>query len=369
MADENKNKKRSVIEDLFGRLDPEDAKEREEWKKKKISEKIKDFFIQWSDDGKKRLFRKHICATDKFYLLGSPRHLLPRDAVKLMFSDDPEVRKLQRKTTITHAPGLNDPDDEEGYGTLMRKALQDETDKPLDEVCKKGIPKYIYEPNVRYKRTENPDYKRHRNYSIAGILTGTGLLATGLASFNYALAYAGAALTLASFGYQSGHWIKKRKTDQSFEKLPLSLSELEKKAQKPSNPDSHYLSNHAGSLSDIAAKEAYKDDALYVRRLYEAYPPRVATEMASGWRRIPFHYASFTDYKAAWSSGWGALGAALTGVFASMAGLMYADSSVTPLFPAATMLSIAGSTALATLGHYVGYIFGNKDAKPEYQKA
>ena len=62
------------------------------------------------------------------------------------------------------------------------------------------------------------------------------------------------------------------------------------------------------------------------------------------------------------------MGAALTAVCASMAGLMYADSVTPHLFPAATMLAIAGSTGLTTLSHYVGYIFGNKNAKPEYQK-
>jgi hypothetical protein len=309
--------------------------------------------------------RKDIGAIDKYHLSFSPGYILPSEAVKLMYSNDPEVRKLQRKTIVTSLSCYNDPGDELGYGALMRKALQEGTDKPLDEVCKKGIPKYIYEPNVRYKRAGNPGYKRHRNYSMAGILAGTGLLATGLASFNYALAYAGAALTLASFGYQSGHWIKKRKTDQSFEKLPLSLSGFEKKAQKPGNPDSHYLSNHAGSLSDITAKEAYKDDALCVRRLYIVQPPVfTATGTHFGYNRVPFHYANIDNLNKPWWSGWGLLGAGLTALCLASAAVVNANSAVT----AAQSLLAAGSIGLATLGHYAGYIFGDKKSKPEYQK-
>jgi len=335
---------------------------------KKIRGKIYKFFDDRfgeaaDEELKKEIMKEDMSFWEKLYLtLGSPGYLLPGDAVKRMFSNDPEVRKLQRKSIMSSAPGFNDPDDELGVGAMLRKGLQDKTDKPFDEVCKKGVPKYIYEPNVRYKKVENPDYKRHRNYSMAGILTGTGLLATGLASFNYALAYAGAALTLASFGYQSGHWFKKRKTDQIFEKLPLSLSELEKKAQKPGNPDSHYRSNHAGSLSDITAKESYKDDALYVRRLYTVQPPRGKLSTPYSYTpRWPFHYASIDRWKS--RTEWGLLGAALTALCLASAPLWNANSAVT----AAQSLLAAGSIGLATLGHYVGYIFGGKDA-PEYQK-
>jgi hypothetical protein len=317
---------------------------------------------------------ENLSAIDKLQLKFTP-HLPPRDAVKRMFSNDPEVRKLQRKTVVTSLRAYkdNDPDDELGWGALMREPLQKGTDKPLDEVCKKGVPKYIYEPDVRYKRRGNPDYKRHGNYSMAGTLTGVGMLATGIASGILPLAYTGAALTLASFGYQSGHWLRKRKTDQSFEKLPLSLSELEKKAQKmkvqkPGNPDSHYLSNHAGSLSDITAKESYKDDALYVRRLYRAEPPSgpgfinvygVPVKL----RAFPFLYSDVDMEVKHGITGWTGLGVGLTALCLASAVLVDAKSAVT----AAESLLAAGSIGLATLCHQAGYFLGGKDA-PEYRK-
>jgi hypothetical protein len=227
---------------------------------------------------------------------------------------------------------------------------------------------YLYEPHTRYKRTENPDYARYKGYSLSGILAGTGLLATGLASGILPLAYTGAALTLASFGYQSGHWIKKRKPDQNFEKLPLSLSELEKKVQKPGNPDSHYLSNHAGSLSDITAKESYKDDALYVRRQYRAEPPipRVyagAMGIPFSVRPFPFLYSDVDMEVKHGITGWTALGVGLTALCLASAGIVNANSAVT----AAESLLAAGSIGLATLCHQAGYFLGGKDA-PEYRK-
>lgn len=389
------NKKRSVRDYvygrplrnyLYGRLDGELAKEDE--KRKTILQRIgynfrngiKDFW--WpTDDDKKRLMRKNIGAVDKYYLLGSPGYILPSEAVKLMYSNDPEVRKLQRKTVITSLRAYkdNDPDDEFGWGAMMRKALQDETDKPLDEVCKKGVPKYIYEPNVRYKRIENPDYKRYRNYSMAGIITGTGLLATGLASFNYALAYAGAALTLASFGYRSGHWIRTRKEDQIFEKLPSSLSELEKKVKRPVQKTvveapkdkglyqslKHWITDYMFKKSpgvEEKVKEP-KDDALYVKRLYQVVPPRyIRPGDVEGWRRLPFHYTNTDTFKNPLLSGWGWLGAGSTALCLAIAGLVDANSAVT----AAQSLAAAGSIGLATLGHYAGYLFGGKVA--EYRK-
>jgi len=305
-----------------------------------------------------RMCRADISDVDKSMVsgFGTTDYLSPRDAVQRMYSNDPEVRKLQRKNVINTLEGPlfpKDPDDELGWGAMMRKALQEGTDKPLDEVCKKGVPAYIYEPNVRYKRIENPDYKRHKKYSIAGTLTGVGMLATGLASGILVLAYSGAALAIASFGYRSGQWLTNRKEDQSFEKLPLSLSELEKKVKKPGSPGSHSLSNHAGSLSDIAAKES-KDDALYVRRLYRAVTPRNIYE---GIGKIPFHYTSIDSWKHPTASGWGWLGVGLTAL-----------TAVGALFPGSLMsFTQAGYLGLATLSHYLGSFFGYKDT-PEYQK-
>jgi hypothetical protein len=353
--------------------------------KRTFKEKIYNFFDDTFGEGYRKRTQEYYCRADLSNLgksdasfpLGITGYLSPRDAVQLMYSNDPEVRKLQRRTVVTSLRAYkdNDPDDELGWGAAMRKALQEGTDKPFDEVCKKGVPKYIYEPGVRYKRRENPDYKRHGNYSMAGTLTGVGMLATGIASGILPLAYTGAALTLASFGYQSGHWLRKRKTDQSFEKLPLSLSELEKKAQKmkvqkPGNPDSHYLSNHAGSLSDITAKESYKDDALYVRRLYRAEPPTPPVFIGAGelpaifkLRAFPFLYSDVDMEVKHGITGWTGLGVGLTALCLASAVLVDAKSAVT----AAESLLAAGSIGLATLCHQAGYFLGGKDA-PEYRK-
>jgi hypothetical protein len=354
--------------------------------KRTFKEKVYNFFDDRFGEGYTKRWQKYLCRADLDDLgksdvstpLGITGYLSPRDAVQRMYSNDPEVRKLQRKTVVTSLRAYkdNDPDDEMGWGTAMRKALQDGTDKPFDEVCKKGVPKYIYEPNVRYKRIENPDYKRHKNYSIAGTITGVGMLATGLASGLLPLAYSGAALVLASFGYRSGQWVTNRKEDISFEKLPSSLSELEKNVKGPVQKAvqeykeeglyqslKHWITDYMFKKSPGLEEKVkgLKDDALYVRRLYYVVPPIPPTGEGGG--LIPFHYTSIDSWKHPLLSGWGMLGAGLTALCLASAAVVNANSAVT----AVQSLLAAGSIGLATLGHYVGYIFGYKDT-PEYQK-
>jgi hypothetical protein len=341
--------------------------------KKRFSEKV-----YKSSDDRYKAYQKRLCTADlddfqkrlASLPFGATGYLSPRDAVQRMYSNDQEVRKLQRRTVVNIGGLFKDPTDKEGWGAAMREALQEGTDKPLDEVCKKGVPKYIYEPNVRYKRIENPDYKRHKNYSMAGTITGIGMLATGIASGILPLAYAGAALAISSFGYRSGHWLTNRKEDLSFEKLPSSLSELEKKAQGPvqktvNEPKDeglnqslkHWITDYVFKKSsglEEKVKEP-KDDALYVKRLYVVHPPMVG---ARGAPNVNFHYTSIDSWKNPLFSGWGMLGTGLTAVAAIGAAVPN---------PIHGILATAGYLGLATLSHYLGSIFGYKDT-PEYRK-
>ena len=233
--------------------------------------------------------------------------------------DDFEVRALERKNVLR----------ESLIGGKPVTKLNKWGPSPGDS---KGISKYLYEPYVRYKRTENPDYKRHRDYSLAGILAGAGMLVTGLASFNYTLAYAGAALTVASLGYQSGHWWRKERTDRRFEKASSGLESL---CEEP------------------------KDDALYVRRTHKA-----EVEYAGGrdprFERVKYHALDEPTV----SSGIGYAGITLTSILA-FAALTFYNKGISGVEP---MLYATGASALATLGHYIGFIFGKKRAKPEYKK-
>jgi hypothetical protein len=233
--------------------------------------------------------------------------------------DDFEVRALERKNVLR----------ESLIGGKPVTKLNKWGPSPGDS---KGISKYLYEPYVRYKRTENPDYKRHRDYSIAGTLTGVGMLVTGFASGNYTLAYAGAALALTSLGYHSGHWWRKERTDKRFEKASSGLESL---CEEP------------------------KDDALYIRRTHKA-----EVEYAGGrnprFDRVKYHALDEpTGY-----SGVGASGVALTGVLA-LIGAGLNNKGISGVEP---MLYASASTGLATLGHYIGFIFGKRNAKPEYQR-
>jgi hypothetical protein len=233
--------------------------------------------------------------------------------------DDFEVRALERKNVLR----------ESLIGGKPVTKLNKWGPSPGDS---KGISKYLYEPYVRYKRTENPDYKRHRDYSLAGILAGAGMLVTGLASFNYTLAYAGAALTVASLGYQSGHWWRKERTDRRFEKASSGLESL---CEEP------------------------KDDALYIRRTHKA-----EVEYAGGrnprFDRVKYHALDEPTV----SSGIGYAGITLTSVLALIGAGLY-NKGISGVEP---MLYASASTGLATLGHYIGFIFGKRNAKPEYQR-
>jgi hypothetical protein len=243
--------------------------------------------------------------------------------VQLRHPNDPEARALERKHIIYNDSGW--PRKPYKYLDFRRRENSKYINDPFDKPCEEGISRYIYEPHARYKRSENADYKRYRNYSLAGTLTGLGMLATGFASGNCTLAYAGAALTFASFGYHSGHWWKKESTDRRFEKVSSGLESL---------------------LEKRLFKEPEKDDALYIRRAYKTewkgsramYDYQMGSVTGVQYRALKEHHVS---------SGVGAAGVALTSLLAFV---------------------LACASALATLGHYAGFILGKKWAKPEYQK-
>jgi hypothetical protein len=235
--------------------------------------------------------------------------------------NDFEVRALERKNVVRESPIL-------GGKPVTR--MNRRGPSPADD--SRGLSKYLYEPYVRYKRTENPDYKRHRNYSLAGILAGTGMLVTGLASFNYTLAYAGAALAVTSFGYHSGLWWRKERTDRRFEKASSGLESL---CEEP------------------------KDDALYIRRTHKGM-----VEISGGRNPRFDRVAYYPLNEPTASSGIGYAGITLTSILAFLALTFYNKgiSGAEPMFYA------TGASALATLGHYIGFIFGKRKAKPEYQR-
>jgi hypothetical protein len=66
------------------------------------------------------------------------------------------------------------------------------------------------------------------------------------------------------------------------------------------------------------------------------------------------------------SSGVGAAGVALTSLLAFVLACAYYKGGSSELV--LSSLYATGASALATLGHYAGFILGKKWAKPEYQK-
>lgn len=159
---------------------------------------------------------------------------------------------------------------------------------------------------------------------------GLGMMVTGYDSGDYTLAYTGAALALTSLGYHSDHWFRKERTDHRFEKV----SGLEAKVQEPDT-----------------------DKALYVRRTHQRhqnsdhftgkYDPLTEPNP-----RKPHKYSIL-----------GSVRLSAAGVLALLGLLGHGDP-----FSPATYFYTAGATTLATLAHYVGFIFGKKRAKPEYKK-
>jgi hypothetical protein len=262
--------------------------------------------------------------------------------VQLRHPNDPEVRELERKHIIGNEGRI--PGKTYKYLDFRRRENSKYVPDAFDKPCEEGISKYIYEPYVRYKRTENPDYGRYKGYSLAGTLTGLGMLATGFASGNYTLAYAGAALTLASFGYHSGHWWKKESTDRRFEKVSSGLESL---------------------LEKRLFKEPEKDDALYIKRAYKTewkgsratYDYQMGSVTGVQYRALNEHHVS---------SGVGAAGIALTSCLAFMLACAYYKGGSNELV--LSSLYATGASAIATLGHYIGFILGKKGSKPEYQK-
>jgi hypothetical protein len=257
--------------------------------------------------------------------------------VQLRHPDDPEVRELERKHIIGNEGRI--PGKTYKYLDFRRRENSKYINDPFDKPCEEGISKYIYEPYVRYKRTGNPDYKRYKGYSLAGILTGGMMLVTGFASGNIPFAYAGAALAIASLGYHSGHWWSKERTDRRFEKVPGLEALVEKRL----------------------FKEPEKDDALYIRRAYKADLDPLRGR-ANSWAPKMVYFP--LNEPTAPSSGLGYAGVMVTSILALIGFGLYNKGSI----GAEPILYAAGSTALATLGHYIGFIFGKKRAKPEYQK-
>jgi len=253
-------------------------------------------------------------------------------AVQLRHPNDPEVRELERKH-ISRAYGKTYK-----YLDFHRRENSKYINDPFDKPCEEGISKYIYEPYVRYKRTGNPDYKRYKGYSLAGTLTGLGMLATGFASGNYTLAYAGATLAVVSFGYHSGHWWRKERTGRRFEKVSSGLESL---------------------LEKRLFKEPEKDDALYIKRAY-----KIEYKATRGTGVYGAQYKALNETTV--SSGVGAAGIALTTFLAFILACAYYKGGSSELV--LSSLYATGASALATLGHYIGFIFGKKRAKPEYQK-
>jgi hypothetical protein len=257
--------------------------------------------------------------------------------VQLRHPNDPEVRELERKHIIGNEGRI--PGKTYKYLDFGRRENSKYID-PFDKPCEEGVSKYIYEPYARYKRAGNPDYKRYRNYSLAGTLTGLGMLATGYATGDWTLAYAGAALASASFGYHSGHWWRKERTDRRFEKASSGLESL---------------------LEKRLFKEPEKDDTLYIKRAYK-------TE----WKgtSVPTSRSVGVEYKALNEptvySGVGATGIALTSFLAFMLACAYYKGGSNELV--LSSLYATGASAIATLGHYIGFILGKKGSKPEYQK-
>jgi len=256
--------------------------------------------------------------------------------VQLRHPNDPEARALERKHIIYNDSGW--PRKPYKYLELYRNENWKYADR-FDKPCEEGISRYIYEPYVRYKRTGNPDYARYRNYSLAGILTGGLMLVIGFASGNIPFAYAGAALAIASLGYHSGHWWSKERTDRRFEKVPGLEGLVEKRL----------------------FKEPEKDDALYIRRAYKADLDPLRGR-ANSWAPKMVYFP--LNEPTAPSSGLGYAGVMVTSILALIGFGLYNKGSI----GAEPILYAAGSTALATLGHYIGFLFGKKKAKPEYQK-
>jgi hypothetical protein len=255
--------------------------------------------------------------------------------VQLRHPNDPEVRELERKHIIGNEGRI--PGKTYKYLDFRRRENSKYVPDAFDKPCEEGISKYIYEPYVRYKRTENPDYGRYKGYSLAGTLTGLGMLATGFASGNCTLAYAGATLAVASFGYHSGHWWRKERTDRRFEKVSSGLESL---------------------LEKRLFKEPEKDDALYIKRAYKMEYLGTRTGVYGA------QYKALNEPTV--SSGVGAAGIALTTCLAFMLACAYYKGGSSELV--LSSLYATGASALATLGHYIGFIFGKKRAKPEYKK-
>lgn len=335
MADENKNKKRSVWD---------------RGEKKSLAYQLHPLRLIFRPLG----YLMKACDTI------DGKTISDKVAKKLKHPDDPDVRMLEHKNQ------------------LLSHTLTYST-YPI-----KDRSSYLYEPYVRYKRTENPDYKRYKGYSLNGTIAGLGLLLTGFASGNLPFAYAGAALTLTSVGYLSGHSWRQWATDKMFEKVPWPEEKVQEKLKEAKEAKAKeaglyqslkywitdQVSTHTlekglekGPWYEDRWREQNKepkDEGLYIRRthyteywrmdegLYWKYPYSLWWHVLD--KPTFYHRSKFL------LTGAGSL--ALGGIIAGCGALL----GLAPL------VYIGATTPLYALGHYAGFLLGKKRAEPGYQK-
>ena len=235
---------------------------------------------------------------------------------------------------------------------------------------------YLYEPYARYKRKENPEYKRYKDYSLKGTLAGLGLLVTGFASGNLPFAYAGAALALTSVGYLSGHSLRRWAADERFEKVPWPEEGVQEKLEEAKAKDKGMYQSLKQWITDnvlyhipipLLQKQPWhearwreqdkepKDEGLHIRRTHKTHEIYGRGSFSHlEWRAL--NEPKFSQHSKFLGIGIGSLALggliSLWGAYLSFAPLVY----------------MGATTPLYALGHYAGFIFGKKRAQPEYQK-
>jgi hypothetical protein len=274
--------------------------------------------------------------------------LSSKAAKKLKNPDDPDVRLLESKNRYIRRDGWYN-----------------------GEACKDRS-WYLYEPHARYKRIENPSYAPVKKSSLTLNLIGILLAASGFATGTPPLIYAGAALGLGSLGYFSGHSLRRYTTDERFEKVPWPEEKVQEKLKEAKAKDEGLYQSLKQWITDHTfQKEPWcedrwklqdkepKDKGLYIRRTHKTNERRGGMDSGGltglDWRVLKEPEESN-----------GIVYAKPTLRYLALGGVISAFGAACGFAP----VVYAGAVpALYALGHYAGFIFGNKRAKPEYQKA